>query len=57
MMEDDFPVDPFSIDGSTIWSTEDFIASEISANLFGVASPEMFAEVETIGRPSRETSC
>lgn len=28
------------------------ISREISARLRGVSSPEMFAEVETIGRPS-----
>ena len=57
MMDEDFPVDPFSKDGSTTWSTADFIASEISAKRFGVSAPDIFAEVDTIGLPSLETSC
>ena len=57
MIDDDWPVDPFSKEGSTIWSTDDFTSFEISAKRAGVDSPEMFAEVDTRGRPSFATSC
>ena len=57
MMDEDLPVEPFSIEGSTTWSAADLIASDISAKRFGVSAPEIFAEVDTIGRPSLETSC
>ena len=57
MIEEDFPVAPLSNEGSTTISTDDLIASEISSNLFGVGSPEIFADVDTIGRPNLEMSC
>ena len=57
MIEEAWPEEVRSRDGSTIWSTASLIRDEISANFFGVGSPEMLAEVETSGRPSFDTSC
>ena len=57
MIEEDFPVAPLSNEGSTTISADDLIASEISSNFFGVGSPEIFADVDTIGRPNLDTSC
>ena len=57
MMEEDFPVEPASREESTVWSTASRMAGDISENLLGVGSPDMFADVDTSGRPSLETSC
>ena len=55
MIDDDFPVDPFSSAGSTTWSAESFISCDISEKSLGVGQPDMLAEVETTGRPKRRT--
>ena len=57
MMDEDFPVAPLSSVGSTVRSTADLMSSDISENFFGVACPDIFADVDTIGRPNLDTNC
>ena len=55
IIEEADPVEFLSSEGSTMKSTASFICCGMSANFLGVGSPEILADVETIGRPKRCT--